>query len=216
MEAKEKFTFFRSFWEAVKRLPKKDRYPILEAIIEYGLDGREPESLSDAQFAYFLLVEPVLSKSRNRAESGKQGGSKPKANAKQTLTHKDIHKEKEIKDIQKDKERDKQIQREADFERFWKAYPRKVDKQGTLKAFLKVTESVDILVGAVERQKQSSQWLKDDGQFIPHPKTWLNQERWNDELPLAGNAFKDGSPKGASGVLGEAEMEAIQRILREG
>ena len=105
MEALEKFTFFRSFWEAVKRLPKKDRYPILEAIIEYGLDGREPESLSDAQFAYFLLVEPVLSKGRNRAESGKQGGSKPKANAKQTLTHKDIHKE---KDMDKDKEMDKE------------------------------------------------------------------------------------------------------------
>lgn len=99
MEPLEKFTFFRSFWEAVKRLPKKDRLPILEAIIEYGLDGAEPSALSDSQFAYFLLVEPILKKGRNKAENGKQGGSKPKANAKQTATHKDIH-----KDIQEDKE----------------------------------------------------------------------------------------------------------------
>lgn len=101
MEPLEKFTFFRSFWEAVKRLPKKDRLPILEAIIGYGLDGAEPSALSDSQFAYFLLVEPVLKKGRSKAKNGKQGGSKTKANAKQTVTHKDIH-----KDIQEDKEKE--------------------------------------------------------------------------------------------------------------
>lgn len=105
MEALEKFTFFRSFWEAAKRLPKKDRLPVLEAIIEYGLDGVEPQNLSDAQFAYFLLVEPVLKKSRGKAESGKQGGSKPKANVKQTATHKDKEKD---KDMDMDKEMDKE------------------------------------------------------------------------------------------------------------
>lgn len=109
MEPLEKFTFFRSFWEAVKRLPKKDRLPILEAIIEYGLDGLEPSALSDSQFAYFLLVEPVLKKGRIKAESGKQGGSKPKANAKQTATHKDIH-----KDIQEEKENGERNIKETD------------------------------------------------------------------------------------------------------
>jgi len=34
---------------------------------------------------------------------------------------------------------------------------------------------------AIERQKSSRQWTKDDGQYIPNPSTWLNQERWEDE-----------------------------------
>ena len=28
---------------------------------------------------------------------------------------------------------------------------------------------------------QSEQWRRENGQYIPNPATWLNQERWNDE-----------------------------------
>lgn len=70
----------------------------------------------------------------------------------------------------------------AAFERFWQAYPRKVGKQAALKAFKKVKVSVEILVEAVEKQKRSSRWRKDNGQYIPNPATWLNQGRWEDEV----------------------------------
>ena len=30
--------------------------------------------------------------------------------------------------------------------------------------------------------KETEQWQKDKGRFIPHPATWLNQERWQDVL----------------------------------
>lgn len=102
--------------------------------------------------------------------------------------------------------------READFDRFWSAYPRKEGKQKAISAFEKVTVSVQTLLDAIERQKKSAQWNKDSGQFIPHPATWLNGKRWEDQvLPE-----KQEIPKGASGVLGEAELEAIQRVLGEG
>lgn len=32
----------------------------------------------------------------------------------------------------------------------------------------------------LERWKGSRDWLKDGGQFIPHPATFLNQRRWED------------------------------------
>ena len=103
MDSRKQFTFYRSFWEAVKGLPKKDRLPILEAIISYGLDGEEPAALSQSQFAFFLLVKPVLDSGRKKATSGKQGGSKPKANGKQTAREKEIEKEVEIeKEIEKE------------------------------------------------------------------------------------------------------------------
>jgi hypothetical protein len=73
-----------------------------------------------------------------------------------------------------------------DFEIFWKAYPKKVKRKNALRAFGKVFANakhptLDTLLKAIETQKQSSQWQKPNGQYIPHPTTWLNGELWNDE-----------------------------------
>jgi hypothetical protein len=100
--------------------------------------------------------------------------------------------------------------RGALFEEFWNAYPRKEGKQKARAAFEKVTVSLDVLLEAIERQKKSTQWSKENGQFIPHPATWLNGKRWEDQMTM-----DYGIPKGASGQLGEAELEAIRRALQE-
>jgi hypothetical protein len=71
-----------------------------------------------------------------------------------------------------------------DFEQFWKIYPRKVAKGDARKAWLTTTTirpPIADLVKAVYAARASKQWLKDDGEFIPHPATWLRQERWADE-----------------------------------
>lgn len=71
-----------------------------------------------------------------------------------------------------------------DFLEFWSAYPRKTGKGAAYKVFnkLKLTkkEKADIL-SSIEWQKRSDQWLRDNGQFIPYPATYLNQRRWEDE-----------------------------------
>ena len=72
---------------------------------------------------------------------------------------------------------------DADFERFWKAYPNKTGKEYARKCFAKVTENVNTLIEAVERQKTWDRWTKEGGKFIPNPSTWLNQKRWEDEPP---------------------------------
>lgn len=71
--------------------------------------------------------------------------------------------------------------RERDFDRFWKAYPRKVGKQAARKAFERVNQPVERLLAALERQRADPQWRRENGRFIPHPVTWLNQGRWEDE-----------------------------------
>ena len=102
--------------------------------------------------------------------------------------------------------------REDDFETFWNAYPRKEGKQKARAAFAKVTEPVEILLDAIEDHKKSAQWEKDGGQFIPHAATWLNGKRWLDQMVPA-TKVKSAVPKGASGVLGEAEVEAIRQLM---
>jgi hypothetical protein len=67
------------------------------------------------------------------------------------------------------------------FEIFWNAYPKKVNRKEAITAFKKVKISLDIIIAAIENQKNSDQWKKDKGKFIPYPSTWLNKERWLDE-----------------------------------
>ena len=71
------------------------------------------------------------------------------------------------------------------FEQFWTNYPKKVGKDAARKAWEKRRPDqalVKTFLGAVAHQRQSPQWRKDGGQFIPNPATWLNQGRWQDEL----------------------------------
>ena len=89
---------------------------------------------------------------------------------------------------------------------FWEIWPRhfrKTDKAGTLKALDKAFRenknlSMDKILKAVEWWKNSDQWKKDNGQYIPEPKVWLNKRKWevleniphceNTPAPIANNA----------------------------
>lgn len=71
------------------------------------------------------------------------------------------------------------------FAEFWKEYPAKVGKQAALKAWKKIKPDADLfskIMEAIKAAKGSKQWQRDNGQYIPHPTTWLNQGRWDDEI----------------------------------
>jgi len=74
---------------------------------------------------------------------------------------------------------------EQRFDQFWSVYPRKIGKEAARKAWRRIKPTADHLVkilAAIEKAKVSYQWQKDNGQYIPHPATWLNQGRWDDEI----------------------------------
>lgn len=74
--------------------------------------------------------------------------------------------------------------RDDGFAAFWQAYPRKVAKSAAQKAWAKLKakpELQDSVMQGLEAAKASRQWTKDNGAFIPHASTWLNQRRWEDE-----------------------------------
>lgn len=70
------------------------------------------------------------------------------------------------------------------FEQFWNAYPNKKAKGNAFKAFQRAKRqaSLETMLEAIQRQKKSASWTKDNGAFIPHPASWLNGARWLDEL----------------------------------
>lgn len=100
--------------------------------------------------------------------------------------------------------------RGMEFEKFWSAYPRKEGKQKARSAFEKVTVSLDVLLIALESQKKSSQWTKDNGQFIPHAATWLNGKRWEDQLAVDRSGYVNGRRQ-----LDDDEIAAIRRQMAE-
>ena len=68
------------------------------------------------------------------------------------------------------------------FLEFWEAYPKKVDKKGSFRAFKNIPRLKEIfpsIMNALEAQKCSAQWTKENGQYIPNPTTYIHQERWN-------------------------------------
>lgn len=74
------------------------------------------------------------------------------------------------------------------FDAFYAAYPRHEGKAAALKAWNKLAPDVVLqeqMGKALEVQKQSQQWRKDGGQYIPMPATWLNGKRWEDEATQA-------------------------------
>lgn len=82
----------------------------------------------------------------------------------------------------------------SDFLAFWAAYPRKVGKGAAWKAFHRLRPDHGLLAAmleAVGRQRGTQAWKKDGGQFIPHPATWLNQRRWEDEPDVSGEEDDD-------------------------
>lgn len=116
MERKQ-FTFYRSYLDAIIRLPKKEQGAILLAICQYALNESEPTGLSPIAETVFTLVRPTLDAGRRKANAGEAGGkseakqkqtaSKTEAKAKQTPMEKEGEIEKEVEievEIEKENE----------------------------------------------------------------------------------------------------------------
>lgn len=108
------------------------------------------------------------------------------------LSNTDIDKEIEI-DIDTDKEVintnisciEVLSKKEMWFESFWEIYPKKQDKKKAKQKFLKLCTDEkkyqEIMDGL---RNVLPVWAKKDNKYIPMPTTWLNGERWNDEVDM--------------------------------
>jgi len=100
----------------------------------------------------------------------------------QQTTNKQLTTTKEYKEYKNDK--NVKNNNTSEFDLFWNEYPKKTSKADAKKAFDKAIKKTDInqIIEAIRIQKRSEQWQKENGQFIPYPATWLNKEKWSDEL----------------------------------
>jgi hypothetical protein len=92
----------------------------------------------------------------------------------------------------------KKVLSDEGFERFWKLYPKKKARKEAIKAWAKLKPNDELrqtLITALGSHCVSEDWTKDNGRYVPNAATWLNGERWTDELVPASaakaNAFNN-------------------------
>jgi hypothetical protein len=92
------------------------------------------------------------------------------------------------------------------FEKFWSAYPKKIGKAKCLSIWKSKNPPLDVVLQTLALYKKSRQWQ--DSQFIPHPSTWLNQKRWEDEVEFVSR--DNGGP-----VVRDTMDPETKRLIRE-
>jgi hypothetical protein len=83
------------------------------------------------------------------------------------------------------------------FSEFWNVYPKKKAKTKAQEAFQRLSPTPELLntiLKAIHQYNASEDWRKEKGRYIPHPASFLNGRRWEDEIaPSGGNGEAGGS-----------------------
>ena len=205
--------FYRSFFEAVKELPAEQFKACVSAIMEYALDGKEPES-SGIEKTVYLMAKPQIDANNKRYQNGTKGGrpkTETKPNSNRTLTERkpkqeniepnenDNVNENDIKEKSSDEDKKKnpagRLTAEATllsrFEDFWRAYPASdilpvTAKQRTETAYAIV--SADglqelDLIAAAENYAEAVRIEAREAQYIKRPERFLSDGTYKDYLP---------------------------------
>ena len=101
---------------------------------------------------------------------------------------------------------------EHDFDLFWASYPRRDGKGAARRKFVIALTKTDfhIIMDAVEAQKIAGMF-PDNRQFVPHPATWLHQERWDDEIVRkARPTFRNGALELLAREFGDPQPLTIE------
>lgn len=122
MERKQ-FTWYRSYYDALKELPAEEFRDIVLAVCAYALDGEEPE-LSGVARSIFTLIRPTLEVGRSRAEnrsrteqtslSAEQTGNRPEQTKNKPEQTQNKRKQTGNKPEQTSKEKEKEKERESE------------------------------------------------------------------------------------------------------
>jgi hypothetical protein len=100
----------------------------------------------------------------------------------------------------------------VDFETWWQTYPRRVGKQAAWKAWVKsvkryqqehACDKQEACDDLLDHTKRFSVSPKAKGKYCPHPATWLNEGRWEDDPATWGAA----APPSASRVATDEDMK---------
>lgn len=202
--AMEYFCCYHSYRRRCEKLDDQELGQLFRSLMEYSETGIKPELDGRLSIAFDFIADDIdraknayENRCKRNAENGRHGG-RPKTNETEE-TQSVFSLSEETEETQKSQGKGKSKSKintplppegetRALFAAFWDAYPKKKGKGYAETAFAKAIKKTDIntMLAAIHEQKQSSDWQKDGGQYIPYPATWLNGRSWEDEVAEAG------------------------------
>lgn len=210
-----------SFRSVIKPLSDAEKGRLFEMMLQYADDGTEPGNFVGNELftwpAAKQMLDLMMEENARLTENGRKGG-RPKTRENQTKPTETNKNQLEPTKTQKENKYKEKERNEIEnnlFSTFWAAYPRHVNKAGALKAFQKIHPDeglLETMLQSIERSRNSTQWQENNGQYIPHPATWLNQRRWEDDPPVKVSAVPIQS-YAQRDYAGEQE-EAMMRMIR--
>lgn len=73
------------------------------------------------------------------------------------------------------------------FDQFWRQYPRKKNKGQAERVWEKLLPDkglFEAIMAGLERARDSPDWRREGGRYVPYPATWLNAKGWEDEYEI--------------------------------
>jgi len=203
------FVYFDKYLP-LKNLSYEQKGKILEASYCYnaGEDYSFDDPVCELAFSYLkqgydFFNERAEAKSGKYKESGKLGGLAKARNAKERLAmasnaSEDVANASDDKQCLANCSKNKNKNNiyntpltpqggngyPEDFEKLWSAYPKHKSKGAAFKAYVKAKKAgilPDNLLERIQTEAQCADWTKDNGQYVPHMSTWLNQQGWEDD-----------------------------------
>ena len=221
------FFFQDKYLDRLAKLSDQEVGRLVRALAQYHATGEEQE-LKGRECGYYDFIKADIDENEkayqkkcetNRANRQRTPTSINEIN--QPLTTVDDRAQNiNIKEKEKDKNKDIPLKPPKGggvaFEAFWVAYPRHTNKQAALKAFLRLNPDdvlMQTILKAISIQRQSDQWTRDGWQYIPHPATWLNGRRWEDEMPKGGKTVA--AQRYQQRYYTEEELDSLSEDLLE-
>jgi len=185
------FLLLYDWLPAFSALNADETKELLFALIDRQRNGTPfPAFKSELVKVFAKMIEPTI----ERRLQGQDGGKKAQSTTQDTTvgTTQDTTvgttppSKAEIRKAKRNTSAEKNNETERRFATFWDSYPLKVGKEAARKAFERISPDDALLItmlDALEKHKRSSRWTTNNGRYIHNPSTWLNQKRWEDELP---------------------------------
>ena len=182
-------------WQSETKLTRHEQEGARKKLIATGFWHEELRDVPAK--LYFMVDEAALGKAikalppANKFAGKRQPGNPKSANLVSGESATYIGTEITTETTQRNKSANALAGYSRAFDLFWQAYPTgsrgKSGKGAAWKSWArqKLDRQLSEIIAAIAKWKKCDQWTKDQGAYIPNPATWLNQKRWEDELPRA-------------------------------
>ena len=193
--------FFLDDLDALEPLCEEERGRLFTALLQYGKTGELAELSGNEKFLFpmfkgridrfYKSYQETCERNKNNIKKRYTKSTTVYGGSERTrsLPSEEEEEEEEETESKSEAESNPNTSRASAFDTFWKAYPKKTGKEAARKSFARAKADIGTMLSALEVQKQSEQWTKNNGQFIPNPTTWLNQGRWEDEVQTQSSGF---------------------------